>query len=128
VTALVLAFTCGPSQGASKTGAQKPAEAKVVSAEVPSLRQAYALLSSADHDYQGHRARAMKLIEAACRALGSTVKGDGQGDEPQSQSDGQVQQALALLQSVKGAVSGNPRASHHVERAIKELDTALSIK
>jgi cell pole-organizing protein PopZ len=124
---LVLVFTCSTSQ-AAKTGAQKPAASKSAPAEMQTLRQAYSLLSSADHDYQGHRARAMKLIEAACRALGSSVKGDGEGDEPQTQSDSQVQQALSLLQSVESSVAtNNARAAKHLTRAIKELNAALSV-
>jgi len=124
--AVVLVFNCGTSHAAK--AAHKPGASKSGSAEVQSLRQAYSLLETADHDYKGHRARAMRLIEAACKSLGSSAKGDGQGDEPQSQSDSQLQQALSLLQGVQGNVSGsNARAAKHVEQAIKELKTALSI-
>jgi len=124
---MVLALTCGTSQ-AAKSGAQKPANSNAASAEVQTLRQAYSLLSAADHDYQGHRARAMRLIEMACRVLGSSVKGDGTGDEPQSQSDSQVQQALSLLKGVESTVaSSNARAGKHLSRAIQELNAALSV-
>jgi len=37
------------------------------------LSQAYVALSGADHDYQGHRIRAMRQIEAAAKELGITL-------------------------------------------------------
>src|SRR5580658_8768707 len=53
------------------------------------LSQAYSALSRADHDYHGHRARAMKLIEHAAKELGFSLSGDGHGHEGQITSDDQ---------------------------------------
>src|SRR5579859_2277050 len=40
------------------------------SAEAVKLRHAYAILATGDHDYKGHRAKAMKAVEAAGKLLG----------------------------------------------------------
>jgi hypothetical protein len=90
------------------------------------LSQAYAALSVADHDYQGHRVRAMKNIEAAAKELGVTLQGGGKGHEQQVVSDQQLRTAQGLLQQ---ALPGLPqKAKNHVERALEQLSTALSIK
>jgi len=49
-----------------------PAAALTSPAAVASLRQSYATLAVADHDYKGHRVKAMKAIEAACKLLART--------------------------------------------------------
>jgi len=90
------------------------------------LSQAYAALSGADHEYQGHRIRAMRQIEAAAKELGVNLQGDGQGQEQQATSDQQLHTAQSLLQQ---ALSEMPeRAKRHVERAIEQLSVALSVK
>lgn len=43
------------------------------------LREAYDILARADHDYKGHRAKAMHEIEAAGKLIGMNVKGEGKG-------------------------------------------------
>jgi len=57
------------------------------SAEAGQLRQAYAILSTADHDYKGHRKAAMKQIEEAAKRLGVTLTGDGKAREAQQTSE-----------------------------------------
>jgi hypothetical protein len=90
------------------------------------LSQAYAALSGADHDYQGHRIRAMRQIEAAAKELGVNLQGDSSGQEQQGASDQQLHTAQSLLQQ---ALTGLPeKAKRHVERAIEQLSVALSIK
>jgi DnaJ-domain-containing protein 1 len=124
--AAVFGLVCASVQSAQAGERKQSANS---SSEVASLRQAYALLESADHDYQGHRARAMHSIEAACKILGSEVRGDGKADEQQGESDSQLKQAKSLLESVQGAGAGkNERALHHIKHAIEELDVALSVK
>ena len=90
------------------------------------LRQAYTTLAVADHDYKGHRVKAMKQIEAAEKALGVKVKGDGKGHEPQGVSDNQLRTALGLLQQARTELKGKPLT--HVDNAIKQITTALTIK
>jgi len=90
------------------------------------LSQAYAALSVADHDYKGHRVRAMKQIEAAAKELGFTLQGNGHGHEQQVVSDQQLRTAQGLLQQ---AVSGLPPGpQQHVQKAISQISIALSIK
>ena len=90
------------------------------------LTQAYAALAAADHDYQGHRAHAMKQIEAAAKELGVTVKGDNHVKEAQVASDQQLRTAQNLLQQAAPALVGDARM--HVDKALEQLSIALSIK
>lgn len=45
----------------------------VEAAEVAALRPAFELLKTADHDYQGHRVKAMAAIATACRLMGTEI-------------------------------------------------------
>ncbi len=90
------------------------------------LRQAYATLAMADHDYKGHRVEAMKQIEAAGRLLGVNLHGDGKSHEKQGVSDQQLRVAQGLLQQARPGLTGKPL--HHVDRAIKQITVALSIR
>jgi hypothetical protein len=90
------------------------------------LSQAYAALSVADHDYKGHRVRAMKQIEAAAKELGFTLQGNGRGHEAQTTSDQQLRTAQGLLQQALPGLTGGPQ--EHVQKAIQQLSVALSIK
>src|ERR1700752_867658 len=90
------------------------------------LIQAYSNLEQADHDYKGHRADAMKQIEAAGKELGINIRGDGRGHEKQGVSDEQLRHALELLEQARGELSGKPL--RHVNDAIKQIHIALKIK
>jgi hypothetical protein len=90
------------------------------------LDQAYSLLSSADHDYKGHRIHAMRAIKAAVRELGATLRGEGKVREKQGASDAQLRSAQSLLQQALGGLAG--RAQRHVAEAIKQLNIALTVK
>jgi len=90
------------------------------------LQQAYTALEQADHDYKGHRIAAMKQVEAAGKRLGLNLRGDGKGHEKQGVSDQQLRTAQALLQEASAGLTGKPLK--HVNRALKQLNIALSIK
>jgi hypothetical protein len=90
------------------------------------LRQAYSALEQADHDYKGHRADAMKQIEAAGKLLGIKLRGDGKGHEKQGVSDEQLRTAKSLLEEARSGLTGKPLK--HVNHALKQLNVALSIK
>lgn len=90
------------------------------------LMQAYSSLEQADHDYKGHRAAAMKQVEEAAKLLHINVRGDGRGHEKQGISDEQLRKAEGLLQQAKAGLKGKPLK--HVNNALKQLHTALSIK
>ena len=100
-------------------------------ADVQAVTQAYRLLSQADHDYQGHRIKAMHHLHQAGRALGVSLKGDGKNKEQQATSDGQLQQAQTMLQEMSSNNAGGARhlrAMKHVGSALTEIQTALTIK
>jgi hypothetical protein len=90
------------------------------------LRQAYATLSVADHDYKGHRIEAMKQIEAAAKLMRMDLRGDGRGHEKQVVSDEQLRIARGLLQQASAGLTGKPLK--HVERAINQINVALKIR
>jgi hypothetical protein len=90
------------------------------------LRQAYGLLATADHDYNGNRAKAMKSIEAAAKQFGISLKGDGKVREPQATSDAQLHSAQALLVQASAGLTGS--GLKHIQQAIQHLKVALAIR
>jgi len=90
------------------------------------LDDAYATLAQADHDYKGHRVKAMKQIELAVQELGVKISGKGRGREPQGTSDAQLRAAQGLLHQAAGGLS--KKALKHVNAAIEQINVALSIK
>jgi hypothetical protein len=90
------------------------------------LRDAYDSLYVADHDYKGHRARAMHQIEDAMRLYGVNIRGEGRGHEKQGTSDSQLHEAQTKLEQSLGGLAGKP--AHHVREAIKQLTVALNVK
>jgi hypothetical protein len=133
------------------------ANASPYAAQIAELRSIRTVLEQADHDYQGHRAAAVKLITAAIHALrppkattgahhqahagaGTANKGatphagakSTGNSEPQAVSDAQLKQAMNALTVVQGQLasgSGNAAtAAAAVQKAVQELQVALSIK
>jgi hypothetical protein len=102
------------------------------SAEPPrdELVHAFHLLKKADHDYDGHRVKAMEAVEAAGRELGLELGGDLPDRERQWKSDDQLIEARRLLREARDKLEDRDRdrVAAHVERAIKEIDTALNVK
>ena len=99
------------------------------SAEAGMLRRAYHILATGDHDYKGHRVGAMHAVEAAGNLLGMDLKGDDKDREPQPLSDAKLREARGLLQNVLGAagVKAQKRVVRHINKAIKQINVALSI-
>ena len=129
---LAVALACPPTIGATPTQ-QSPGHKQASPAaagEVQTLQQAYSLLAGAEHDYQGHRMRAMHAIRGACRMLGGQVQGERSGNEPQGTSDAQLKQAQGLLQNVlaTATAANQTRVVKHINKAIEELSVALSVK
>jgi hypothetical protein len=107
------------------------------------LVSAHTMLAHADHDYDGHRAMAMKEIQAAIHDLAGTahVKARAHAHvryyryhptkaskEPENQnaSDYQLRSAENLLEQASAGLSGD--AYQHVNSAIAHLNTALSVR
>jgi len=100
------------------------------SAKAGMLRNAYDILETGDHDYQGHRVKAMHAIEAAAKHLGVILRGDDKDRPPQALSDEKLREARGLLQNVLGAaeVKSQRRISWRINEAISDINTALSIR
>jgi hypothetical protein len=105
------------------------------------LRTVHTKLRQADHDYDGHRMRAMNHVASALEHLGSPAfQGElgqnfGLGNLPQSKSDELLRNALVHLKTVEHDLStGTNHAEHHgsarakVAEAIGELHIALNIR
>jgi hypothetical protein len=104
-----------------------------------------ALLNAANHDYNGHRAKAVHYLKEAAHALEqsphhhahhhhtTTVKAPAV-HEDQKVSDAQLRAAVQQIKADMTVVAALPASSHHqkalvdLAAAIKELDVALTIK
>jgi hypothetical protein len=120
----------GASGGGKNAAPHTASGAQADSSEVQALRGAYMTLSIADHDYKGHRVRAMRALERACDLLGSDIRGDGKGKEPQAVSDAQLKESQAAIQKVRDGIAAGsqPKVVGHLDKAIKEIGIALTIK
>jgi hypothetical protein len=124
ILSLVIAF------GTSSSIVRAEASSQTRTQELDQLQEAYNLLKIADKDYHGHRAKAMRAIETAAKDINGAAEGKRRGHEAQSTSDEQMRQAKSLLESVQTTASNTSqdRFSSHISKALKEIDTALSIK
>ena len=144
LTGLVLAST------ATAQTVTPPVREPANAAVIKTLISAHKLLAEANHDYDGHRAKAAQEVHEAVMALGhhrhpkaqpGTTPNNGAGvppkggnggqqktHEPQSVSDGQLQQAQQLLQAALTQLGNHPKAAASVKAAIAEINLALSIK
>ena len=139
---LVTALSCGANLRAATPSMPQTLSGSVVSqnqfqtvtfsdtAEAGMLRQAYIILATGNHDYQGHRVKAMHQIEAAAKLLGMNLSGDAKDKQPQPLSDAKLREAQGLLQNVLGAaeVKNEKRVTKHINNAINQINTALSIR
>jgi hypothetical protein len=100
------------------------------SAEAGMLHSAYLILATGDHDYKGHRVRAMHAVEAAAKLLGLDLSGDAKNHQPQVLSDDKMREAAGLLQNVLGnaEVKNQPRVSKRITEAIDQINMALGIR
>lgn len=104
-----------------------------VYAETPreELVHAYRLLQRAEHDYDGHKGKAMTEIQAASHELGMDVGGaDLPGSEAQWKSDAQLKAARKLLREASNKMerADRDRIAGHLDTAITQLDQALKVK
>jgi outer membrane cobalamin receptor len=85
-------------------------------------------MKKADHDYAGHRVKAMNEVEIAGRTLGLELGGEAPARERQWKSDEQIIEARRLLVEARDKLEARDRdrVAAHVEVAIKELDLGLN--
>ena len=141
LSGLLLGSAAEAGQGAQGTKAKGPHAHAIAE-----LRATRALLLKADHDYKGHRVKAIHDITKAIHALQPGVKhhpkqtaksgqgrAKGQGNnEPQSVSDAHLRQAIRQLEAVQkhlgsGQVGHVGQAHADIGRAIHELRRALKV-
>ena len=98
--------------------------------ESQTLTSAYLILATGDHDYKGHRVKAMHQIEAAGKLLRVSLHGDDKDKQKQVLSDDKLREVRGMLQTVLGAaeVKSQPRVSKHLTEAISQINIALSIR
>jgi hypothetical protein len=125
--------------------------------EAQSLRQAYLALASANHDYDGHRVKAMIAVKGALKALDEVVMNNGTAEqkaattqgqaavanagagakqtptvhEKQTNSDEVLQQAAQTLQQVRATMITNKQRKNlvnHIDTALSEIAMALKIR
>ena len=98
------------------------------SAEAGILHNAYHILATGDHDYHGHRARAMHQIEAAAKLLGLDLSGDLRDHEKQFLSDDKLREARDSISKVLASaeVKRQKRVTKHLSDAINEINQALA--
>jgi hypothetical protein len=92
------------------------------------LREAYHLLATADHDYDGHRARAMHNTAEAARLIGVRLRGGGKAGETQETSDEQLRKAQGLLEEALSPLAGRGKVIEHLNTAISQISIALKIR
>lgn len=134
----------GSYAGRSRTNAARPNNGAVVA----QLRAALGLLGRSDHDYEGHRVKAMNLVGTAIRHLQPTganpalvaqapagAGGKARGNPlPQATSDAHLRDALHALNAVhshlfiNGSTTGHARALTSVDGAVQELNLALKTR
>jgi len=149
VVALVLSWlACGPSLQAQTSGG-------ATVNPIPLLKQALTLLEKADHDYEGHRAAAIKEIRGILHALANPANGQGNNQanstpgvrqppngpprggrnkqrpprnlqEPQAASDALMNQAKELLVQASGGLTDIPL--QRINEAIAQIHTALQLR
>jgi hypothetical protein len=100
------------------------------SQEAGMLHRAYRILATGDHDYKGHRVRAMHQIEAAAKLLGLDLSGDLKDRQPQVLSDDKMREASGLISSVlnSAAVKDQTRIVKHLTDAVNQINAGLSVK
>jgi hypothetical protein len=90
---------------------------------------AFRLLKQANHDYDGHRIKAMAELEAAGHDMSLELGGDLPEAERQWKSDAQLQEARHLVREARDKMEreDRERVAAHLDKAIKEIDAALKV-
>lgn len=120
-----------PQVAGAPVSASSPAQFQMLAfrdtAEADMLHRAYHILATGDHDYHGHRIKAMEQVHKAADMLGVDLTGDDKDHEKQVLSDDKLREARGLLEHVLGAseVKDQKRIAKHIKGAIKEIDAAL---
>ena len=155
--ALVFGLALIPTAAATPASPAKQQQAKAAHAAhaalVTQLHAAHALLVQADHDYDGHRAKAAHEVTKAIHELTghhnagaggqagaknqqaagqagakNQQAGGAKQKMPQAQSDAMLQKAAQMLSATVAKMPAGHKSTAHIHTAITELGTALKIK
>jgi hypothetical protein len=155
----------GESQAQQKKAKQQEKAAKeatnVVKQEMKGkeaelLKKAYIFMAMANHDYDGHRGKAMGNVESAVKLLDHSIMKKGTGNqkvlaleeeitsarakflakhegtvhEPQAISDMQMREAYVLIRDMTPGLAElkQPRVEEHVKKALEHITIALKIR
>ena len=142
VTGLALACLPASADAARRQAVRQAAKREAQSVSNAQLHEALRVLQAtkqtlegANHDYGGHRVKAIKAIEAAQHqlklALGmktkkSGGKGDGKGGEPQAISNMQLADAIPILHKTRVLLETANHDYHgHRAAAVRDLGAAV---
>jgi hypothetical protein len=150
-----------PADNQPKAAAANKKAASVIGSQVKlteaeTLTNALVLLEGANHDYNGHRAKAIHAVKAAINILDASVLKRGTPQqksaavqdkavvkgadatakrtpvlhEGQGASDAQLRQAAQILAQVRPTLAANKQSKvlPHVDTAIKEIGIALKVR
>ena len=100
----------------------QPSPQQVLNSRVAEqLRQAYILMAGANHDYNGHRVRAMHQIEMAVRILDKNIFKNG----THGQKVLALQEEIAVARAKLAAAND---AAVHERQALSDLQMKLALK
>ncbi len=156
IPSVSLAQTKAPPKSKAQIAVDKAAEANLKLKEAEALREIYIVLAGANHDYDGHRAKAMSQIQSAVKLLDSAVAKNGSAGakattayedavtgaakqaakgaavvhELQSVSDARLKKAAVTLAEVRPTAVQMKQKNviNHLDNALKELNIALKIR
>ena len=138
VGSVILALALHCARGADALATDSPAGAPDVApidlaglGDTEALQFACLVLAPGNHNYNGHRAAAMREIRAAAENLGLSFETkSGKGKEDQAKSDARFTLAIRLLVQVRAhlAAGEQPAALEHVDKALQHLETGLKIR
>ncbi len=129
----------------------QPASARDESDNLTKLNRALKLLTDADKDYDGHRAKAVEIVNAAIKSIGgkptkpsTTDAADAKSEsktesksqsappatgESQPDSDQMLRDARSILAAMRGKLSAkHAGAGQLVGGALLEINAALKVK
>lgn len=95
---------------------------------IQELKNVHLLLAQANHDYKGHRGKAMEHISKAVHHLGGAPERHD-GVAKQKLSDMQLQHAILEMQAIARQVQiSHPAAYQDLSHAANELQAAVKLK
>ena len=91
--------------------------------------RAYFLIKVSNNNYSGHRDAALKELEIVGHELGLDLRSRGHNDQPQGQSDAQMNEAFQILRVARDKLDAHDREHEagHLENALHEVDLALHV-